>query len=91
MPSVIGLLEEREAIARQRMESLPGEMDRLVAELRDAEAAQERPLIAEETVSQVLSESSKPDDVGVSGDARRPCPDRRCPVRWRRCGGKGWT
>ncbi|MFE7401806.1 hypothetical protein [Streptomyces sp. NPDC057557] len=55
MPSVMGLLEEGEATARQRAESLRGEMDRLVAELRDAEAAQERPLIAEETVSQLLS------------------------------------
>ncbi|MFC9621819.1 hypothetical protein ACFTXM_18130 [Streptomyces sp. NPDC056930] len=53
MPSVMGLLEEREATARQRAESLRGEMDRLVAELRDAEAAQERPLIAKETVSQL--------------------------------------
>ncbi|WP_093895335.1 hypothetical protein [Streptomyces sp. Ncost-T10-10d] len=41
-----------------------------MAGLRDAGAAQERPLIAKETVSRVLSESSKPDDVGVF----RGCP-----------------
>ncbi|MEU1535933.1 hypothetical protein ABZ460_42130 [Streptomyces fagopyri] len=42
MPSVMGLLEERERAARQRMEALQ-------AELREAEAVWERFVIARET------------------------------------------
>ncbi|MFF3257537.1 hypothetical protein ACFYWP_42715 [Actinacidiphila glaucinigra] len=49
MPSVMGLLEERERAARQRVEVLQ-------AELREAEAAWERLVIARETVGQVLAE-----------------------------------
>lgn len=60
MPSVLGLIEERELVARKRVESLRDEVDRLVAELQEAEAAQERLVIAKETVSQVLSETGKP-------------------------------
>lgn len=59
MPSVMGLIEERELVARKRVESLRDEVDRLVAELQEAEAAQERLVIAKETVSQVLSETAK--------------------------------
>ncbi|MYX37479.1 MULTISPECIES: hypothetical protein [unclassified Streptomyces] len=49
MPSVMGLLEERERAARQRVEVLQ-------AELREAEAVWERFVIARETVGQVLAE-----------------------------------
>lgn len=49
MPSVMGLLEERERAARQRVEALQ-------AELRDAEAVWERFVIARETESEVLAE-----------------------------------
>ncbi|MFI6449748.1 hypothetical protein [Kitasatospora sp. NPDC050543] len=49
MPSVMGLLEERERAARQRVEALQ-------AELREAEAAWERFVIARETVAEVLME-----------------------------------
>jgi hypothetical protein len=49
MPSVMGLLEERERVARQRVEALQ-------AELRGAEAAWERFVIARETVAEVLAE-----------------------------------
>ncbi|MEV7025512.1 hypothetical protein [Kitasatospora sp. NPDC093558] len=48
MPSVMGLLEERERAARQRVEALQ-------AELRAAEAAWERLVIARETVAEVLA------------------------------------
>ncbi|MEU1371573.1 hypothetical protein ABZ454_36400 [Streptomyces sp. NPDC005803] len=70
MPSVLGLLEDREVAARQRVESLRGELDRLVAELEEAEAARDRLVIAKETVSQVLSESPEAKDVEGSADAR---------------------
>ncbi|MFD0078677.1 hypothetical protein ACFVIY_40535 [Streptomyces sp. NPDC127166] len=49
MPSVMGLLEERERAARQRVEALQ-------AELREAEAVWERFVIARETVGEVLAE-----------------------------------
>lgn len=49
MPSVMGLLEERERAARQRVEALQ-------AELREAETAWERLVIARETVGEVLAE-----------------------------------
>ncbi|WP_063749091.1 hypothetical protein [Streptomyces sp. NRRL B-24484] len=49
MPSVIGLLEERERVARQRVEALQ-------SELRETEAAWERFVIARETVAEVLAE-----------------------------------
>ncbi|MFF4345703.1 hypothetical protein ACFY00_38085 [Kitasatospora sp. NPDC001540] len=48
MPSVMGLLEERERAARQRVEALQ-------AELREAESVWERLVIARETVAEVLT------------------------------------
>ncbi|MEU0041394.1 hypothetical protein [Streptomyces sp. NPDC006333] len=56
MPSVMGLLEERERAARQRMEALQ-------AELREAEAVWERFVIARETVGEVLTEPRRDEDV----------------------------
>ncbi|GGY99502.1 hypothetical protein GCM10010300_49290 [Streptomyces olivaceoviridis] len=50
MSSVMGLLEERERAARQRVEEAPQ------AELREAEAVWERFVIARETVGEVLAE-----------------------------------
>ncbi|MET9106789.1 hypothetical protein [Streptomyces zhihengii] len=47
MPSVMGLLEERERVARRRVESVQ-------AELLEAEAVCERLRIARETVGEVL-------------------------------------
>jgi hypothetical protein len=46
MPSVRGLLEERKAAARVRAEELRVEMERIAAELADAEAVLERRAIA---------------------------------------------
>ncbi|WP_421111623.1 hypothetical protein [Streptomyces sp. NEAU-S77] len=67
MPSVMGLLEERERAAQQRVEVLQ-------AELREAEAALERFVIARETVGQVLAEPSGRGDapVTVSDGRERP-------------------
>jgi hypothetical protein len=64
MPSVMGLLEERERVARQRVEALQ-------AELREAEAVWERFVIAGETVGEVLTEPRGGEDVvpvGVAGE-----------------------
>lgn len=55
MPSVMGLLEERERAARQRVEALQ-------SELREAEAVWERFVIARETVGEVLGAPRKAGD-----------------------------
>jgi hypothetical protein len=79
MPSVMGLLEERELGARQRVESLREEADRVSARLRDAEAAWERFVITRETMSEVLSSG---DSVGSGATASpnaqdvAPAPER---------------
>ncbi|WP_328955669.1 hypothetical protein [Kitasatospora purpeofusca] len=56
MPSVVGLLEERERAARQRVEALQ-------VELREAEAVWERFVIAREAVAEVLAESRGGEEV----------------------------
>nr|WTB09146.1 hypothetical protein OG546_36040 [Streptomyces antimycoticus]WTB09153.1 hypothetical protein OG546_36085 [Streptomyces antimycoticus]WTB09581.1 hypothetical protein OG546_38755 [Streptomyces antimycoticus] len=71
MPSVMGLLEERERAARQRVEALQ-------AELQEAEAALERFVIARETVGQVLAEPGGCGDAPVMGAV----PGSVVPVRW---------
>ncbi|WP_127356030.1 hypothetical protein [Actinacidiphila soli] len=78
MPSVLGLLEDRELAARQRVESLLEEMDRLMAVLREAQAGWQRLVITRETVSEVLTvphEPGAPDAVGAAaGDAGPAVP-----------------
>jgi hypothetical protein len=64
VPSVVGLLEKRELAARERVESLREQADRLLAELRGAEADWERFVIAREAVGEVLSASDGPDACG---------------------------
>lgn len=64
MPSVMGLLEERERAARQRVEVLQ-------AELREAEAVWERFVIARQTVAEVLAgtpASKEAPSAGVPGE-----------------------
>ncbi|MFI8907879.1 hypothetical protein ACIGV8_20480 [Streptomyces albidoflavus] len=65
MPSVMGLLEERERAARQRVEVLQ-------AELREAEAVWERFVIARETVGEVLAGPGRGRDAppAVSADGQ---------------------
>ncbi|MGW2207706.1 hypothetical protein [Streptomyces sp. NPDC001774] len=55
MPSVIGLLEERERAAAQRVEVLRTEADRVLAALREAELDWERFVVSRETVAEVLA------------------------------------
>ncbi len=55
MPSVVGLLEERERGARQRVEVLREEADRVLAELRDAELFWERFVTAREVLVEILA------------------------------------
>ena len=55
MASVVGLLEERELAARERVEGLREEADRVLAELADAETDWQEWLIARQRVGEVLS------------------------------------
>jgi hypothetical protein len=67
MPSVIGLLEERERAAAQRVEVLREEADRVLAALRDAESDWERFVVSRETVVEVLAGPENA-DAPVSGN-----------------------
>lgn len=55
MASVVGLLEERELAARERVEGLREEADRVLAELAKAETDWQEWLIARQRVGEVLS------------------------------------
>ena len=72
MPSMMGLLEERELDARQRVEVLRGEAEQALAALRDAEVIWERFVITRETMSEVLSAPGglEPPVVADCGDGR---------------------
>ncbi|MFF2901989.1 hypothetical protein [Streptomyces sp. NPDC057966] len=62
MPSVMGLLEERERAAGQRVEVLQ-------AELREAEASWEGFMIARQTVAEVLAEPPAGEEAPLAGTA----------------------
>ncbi|MFJ7913201.1 hypothetical protein [Kitasatospora sp. NPDC096204] len=62
MPSVMGLLEERERAARQRVEDLQ-------VELQEAEAAWERFVIARQTVAEVLAGPAAGKEASPAGAA----------------------
>ncbi|MCM2579609.1 hypothetical protein [Streptomyces meridianus] len=80
MPSVVGLLEERERGARERVEALREEVDRVRAELRDAELFWERFVTAREVLAEVvagpvgggLEEVAAATAAPVSGDGAVP-------------------
>jgi hypothetical protein len=55
MPSVVGLLEERELAARERTERLREEADRVLAELSEAESEWQEWVIARQRVGIVLT------------------------------------
>ncbi|MBB5940451.1 hypothetical protein [Streptomyces zagrosensis] len=67
MPSVMGLLEERERAARQRVEVLQ-------AELREAEGAWQRFVIARETVGQILAEPRECEEASGAVSDERSVP-----------------
>ena len=60
MPSVMGLLEERERAARQRVEALQ-------AELQEAEATWKRFVTARQTVAEVLAEPPAGEEGPLAG------------------------
>jgi hypothetical protein len=73
MPSVVGLLEQRELTARRRVDELREEADRIQAELAVAEQEWNEWVIARSRVGEVLAPGSGDDD---GPDADEDLPDR---------------
>ncbi|GAA2281504.1 hypothetical protein GCM10010430_79430 [Kitasatospora cystarginea] len=72
MPSVVGLLEQRELAARRRVDELREEADRIHAELAVAEQEWNEWVIARSRVGEVLTSTS---DAVVGPDASMDLPD----------------
>lgn len=76
MPSVVGLLEQRELTARQRVDALREEADRIQAELVAAEREWNEWVIARSRVGEVLSpsegETAGPDAAAEPSDRGEP-------------------
>ena len=72
MPSVVGLLEQREVTARRRVDELREEADRIAAELVVAEQDWEEWVIARSRVSEVLDPAG---DGAAAQDASRDVRD----------------
>lgn len=73
MPSVVGLLEQRELVARRRVDGLREEADRVQAELAVAEREWQEWVIARRRVDTVLAP-----DGGTAAD-KQAAPDPRDP------------
>ncbi|WP_409467248.1 hypothetical protein [Streptomyces sp. HC307] len=73
MASVMGLLEEREAAARVRVEELQAEADRILSELAAAEAVLERRAIARVELAEALAAPGDAVDAAVE-EAPEPVP-----------------
>ncbi|MFF7897201.1 hypothetical protein ACFZCV_00005, partial [Streptomyces sp. NPDC007920] len=69
MPSVVGLLEQREIAARRRVDGLREEADRIQAELAAAEKEWQEWVIARRRVDTVLSPDGAA-DAGVQDAAK---------------------
>ncbi|MFI1393155.1 hypothetical protein [Streptomyces griseoaurantiacus] len=87
MASVMGLLEEREAAARVRVEELQAEADRIMSELAAAEAVLERRAIARVELAEALAAPGDAADAAVQ-EAPEPVPAAKAvkvPVAGRPC------
>ncbi|WP_242434323.1 hypothetical protein [Streptomyces sp. CB01580] len=73
MASVMGLLEEREAAARARVEELQAEADRIQSELAAAEAVLDRRVIARVELAEALAAPGDAADPAVQ-EAPEPVP-----------------
>jgi hypothetical protein len=72
MPSVVGLLEQREVTARRRVDELREEADRIAAELAVAEQDWKEWVIARSRVGEVLEPAG---DGAAAPDASQDLPD----------------
>ncbi|MEU2135474.1 hypothetical protein [Streptomyces sp. NPDC018352] len=80
MPSVMGLLEEREAAARVRAEELRVAMERIVAELADAEAVLERRVIARTELAEALAGGGEETQAPPAGVREAPAVSKKVPA-----------
>ncbi|MDO0916960.1 hypothetical protein QQM39_41000 [Streptomyces sp. DT2A-34] len=80
MPSVMGLLEEREAAAWVQAEELRAEMERITAELADAEVVLERRVIARTELAEALAAGGEQTQAPVAGVREAPAMTERSPV-----------
>jgi hypothetical protein len=72
MPSVVGLLEQREIAARRRAEGLREEADRIQAELAVAEREWQEWAIARSRVGEVLTPVDEPGQSQAQADGTAP-------------------
>ncbi|MFF7231794.1 hypothetical protein [Streptomyces sioyaensis] len=79
MPSVVGLLEERERAALTRVEELRAELERLRDAVAEAEEAARRAAVAREEVAEVLAASPVTADFEVLGTASAVVPKGEVP------------
>ncbi|MDV9171956.1 hypothetical protein R6V09_17740 [Streptomyces sp. W16] len=90
MTSVMGLLEEREAAARVRVEGLQAEADRILAELGLAETVLERRVIALAELAEAVAAPAEQAESTVPGPREDAVAKDRVPVagsivpRWHR-------
>lgn len=80
MTSVMGLLEEREAAARVRVEALQAEADRILAELGVAEAVLERSVIARAELAEALATPAEQTQAPVPGPREEEAAMDKGPV-----------
>ncbi|MFI9586010.1 hypothetical protein ACIHCQ_30160 [Streptomyces sp. NPDC052236] len=72
MPSVVGLLEQREVAARRRVDELREEADRIQAELAVAEREWREWTIARSRVGEVLAPADEPGQGHAQADGTAP-------------------
>ncbi|WP_055713743.1 hypothetical protein [Streptomyces torulosus] len=72
MPSVVGLLEQREVAARRRVDGLREEVDRIQAELAVAEREWQEWAIARSRVGEVLAPVDGPGQIQAQADRTAP-------------------
>ncbi|MFC5724697.1 hypothetical protein ACFP1Z_31555 [Streptomyces gamaensis] len=80
MPSVMGLLEEREAAARVRAQNLRAEMERITAELADKEAVLERRVGARTELAEALAAGGERTQAPAAGAQEAPVMAERLPA-----------
>jgi hypothetical protein len=81
MPSVVGLLEQREVAARRRVDGLREEADRIQAELAVAEREWQKWAIARSRVGEVLTPVDVPGQSHAQADGTAPTVDNPRPCR----------
>lgn len=74
------MLEEREVAARVRAEELRAEMERITAELADAEAVLERRVIARTELAEALAAGGDETQVSAAGVREAPAVTGRSPA-----------